>query len=88
MDEFTTCFICERNPLVGEEVSVFADGSRETPVCDCCLPNPRTAALGEPIGRERIQTVEGAATVRRLIPVPVTPAPAPASAGIVKAKIG
>jgi hypothetical protein len=73
MDEFTTCFICERHPLVGEEVSLFADGSRETPVCDHCLPNPRAAALGEPVGRERIRTVEGAATVRRLIPVPVTP---------------
>ena len=45
--------------------------SRETPVCDHCLPNPRATALGEAIGRERIRTVEGAATVRRLIPVPV-----------------
>ena len=73
MDEFTECFICGRHPLVGEEVTPFAGGSRETPVCDLCLPNPRAAALGEAIGRERISTVEGAATVRRLIPVPVGP---------------
>ena len=76
MDEFTNCFICGRNPLVGEEVTVFADGSRETAVCELCLPNPRAAALGEEIGRERIHTVEGGTTVRRLIPVPVAP-PAP-----------
>jgi len=71
MDEFTDCFICGRHPLVGEEVALFADGSGETPVCDLCLPNPRVTALGEPIGRERIRSIEGAATVRRLIPVPV-----------------
>lgn len=71
MNEFTDCFICGRHPLVGEEVTLFADGNRETPVCDHCLPNPRAAGLGEPAGRERIRTVEGAATVRRLIPVPV-----------------
>ena len=71
MDEFTECFICERHPVVGEEVTLFADGSRETPVCGLCLPNPRTAGLGEAVGRERISSVEGAATVRRLIPVPV-----------------
>ena len=71
MNEFTRCFICERHPLVGEEVTLHADGSRETPVCDLCQPNPRAAALGEPVGRERIRTLEGAATVRRLIPVPV-----------------
>ena len=71
MDEFTNCFICERHPLVGEEVTLFAGGTRETPVCDLCLPNPRAAALGEAFGRERIRTVEGAATVRRLIPAPV-----------------
>jgi hypothetical protein len=71
MDEFTTCFICERHPLVGEEVAVFVDGTRETAVCDPCTANPRSAALGEPVGRERIRTTEGAATVRRLIPVPV-----------------
>ena len=73
MDEFTNCFICSRHPLVGEEVTLFADGNRETPVCDLCLPNPRAAALGEAVGRERIQTAEGASTVRRLIPVPVAP---------------
>ena len=71
MDEFTSCFICERHPLVGEEVTLFADGHRESPVCDLCLPNPRAAALGEAAGRERIRSAEGAATVRRLIPVPV-----------------
>ena len=72
MNEFTDCFICGRHPLVGEEVTLYADGSRETPVCDLCVANPRATALGEPVGRERIRTVEGAATVRRLIPVPVT----------------
>ena len=77
MNEFTNCFICGRHPLVGEEVTVFADGTRDTPVCDLCEPNPRAAALGEPAGRERIRSVEGAATVRRLIPVPVTARRAP-----------
>ena len=77
MNEFTDCFICGRYPLVGEEVTLHADGKRETPVCDQCLPNPRAAALGEPIGRERIRSVEGAATVRRLIPVPVAGKAAP-----------
>jgi hypothetical protein len=77
VNEFTNCFICERHPLVGEEVTLFADGNRETPVCDLCLPNPRAAALGEAVGRERIRTAEGAATVRRLIPVPVATDRAP-----------
>jgi hypothetical protein len=71
MNEFTDCFICGRHPLVGEEVTVYADGKGETPVCDHCLPNPRAAALGEPVGRERTRSIEGAATVRRLHPVPV-----------------
>lgn len=71
MNEFTDCFICGRNPLVGEEVMVFADGGRETAVCDPCLSNPRAAAMGDPVDRERIRSTEGAATVRRLIPVPV-----------------
>jgi hypothetical protein len=78
MNEFTDCFICGRNPLVGEEVMVFSNGGRETAVCELCLPNPRVAGLGEPVGPERIRSAEGAATVRRLIPVPVTPAGSPA----------
>jgi hypothetical protein len=73
MNEFTDCFICGRNPLVGEEVMVFSNGGRETAVCDLCLPNPRVAGLGDEVGPERIRSVEGAATVRRLIPVPVAP---------------
>ena len=79
MNEFTDCFICGRNPLVGEEVMVFSNGGRETAVCDLCLSNPRAAALGEQVGRERIRSTEGAATVRRLIPVPVGRRPSPAS---------
>jgi hypothetical protein len=71
MDEFTDCFICGRYALVGEEVTVISGGERETNVCDLCLTNPRATGLGEPIRRERISTLEGAATVRRLIPVPV-----------------
>jgi hypothetical protein len=76
MDEFSTCFVCGRHPLVGEETTVVTNGVRETPVCDLCLSNPRVAGLGEPARRERIRTAEGEATVRRLIPEPVA---APAS---------
>ena len=82
MDESTDCFICGRIPLVGEEVTVVSNGARETSVCDPCLPNPRVEGLGEPVRRDRIRSAEGAATVRRLIPVPVaaaTPAPHPNS---------
>jgi hypothetical protein len=78
MDEFTDCFICGRNPLVGEEITLFSNGGRETEVCDLCLPNPRVEGLGEPAGRERIRSAIGAATVRRLYPVPVTGDRAPA----------
>ena len=71
MNEFTDCFICGRNPLVGDEVMVFSNSGRDTAVCDPCLSNPRAAAMGDRVGRERIRSAEGAATVRRLIPVPV-----------------
>ena len=77
MNEFTNCFICGRNPLIGEEVMVFSNGGRETAVCELCLPNPRVAGLGDEVGPERIRSAEGAATVRRLIPEPVAPAPRP-----------
>lgn len=78
MDEFTDCFICGRTPLVGEEVTLYSNGGRETEVCDLCLPNPRVEALGEAAGRDRIRTALGAATVRRLYPVPVAGGGAPA----------
>lgn len=70
MDEFTHCCACSRTPLVGEHVTVMADGRRESAVCDLCLERPRTQVLGEPMRRERIHSVAGAANVRRAWPVP------------------
>ena len=46
------------------------NGRRESVVCDLCLERPRAAVLGEPVRRERIQSVAGAANVRRAWPVP------------------
>ena len=75
MDEFTPCSACARTPLVGEEVTVMGDGRRESAVCELCLERPRSAVLGEPMRRERIHSVAGAANVRRAWPVPATVAP-------------
>jgi hypothetical protein len=75
MDEFTPCSICTRTPLVGEGVAIA--GEEEVPICNLCLHRPRAAALGEPLRRERVHSVEGAETVARVWPTPVHgPAPA------------
>jgi hypothetical protein len=70
MEEFTSCSVCSRTPLVGEEMALIGDGSRESAVCDLCLERPRAAALGEILRRERVRSTEGAATVARAWPTP------------------
>jgi hypothetical protein len=70
MDEFTSCAVCKRTPLVGEGITVMNSGGSESAVCDLCLERPRTAALGEAVRRDRIRSGAGAATVRRSWPVP------------------
>jgi hypothetical protein len=45
-------------------------GRREWAVCDLCLERPRAAALGEASRRERVRSVGGAASVRRIWPAP------------------
>jgi hypothetical protein len=68
-DEFVRCSVCSRTPLVGEGVTVLRRGRREAMVCDLCLAKPRAGALGEPVGRDRIRSAAGAATVRIATPV-------------------
>jgi hypothetical protein len=70
MDEFTRCSVCTRTPLIGEEIAVMTAGHRESPVCELCLGRPRADVLGELVRRERIQSSAGAASVRRIWPVP------------------
>ena len=69
MDEFDTCSVCARTPLVGEGITVLRRGDREAMVCDLCLAKPRAAALGERIRRDRVRTAAGADTVRIATPV-------------------
>jgi hypothetical protein len=71
MDEFSQCAVCARTPVIGEGVAVVRRGPDEVLVCDCCRRKPRAAALGEPIRRERIHSLEGAANVKRTFPKPV-----------------
>ena len=80
MDEFTRCSICLRTPLIGEQVTAMRRGEHESAVCDLCLERPRTTALGEQVGRERIRSVAGAATVVRSWPTPAREA-TPVGAG-------
>ena len=58
------------------------NGRREAFVCDPCLLKPRTAALGEPVSRDRMdvacerrgqRSAEGAANVERVFPTPIAP---------------
>jgi hypothetical protein len=63
MDEFTTCSACSRTPLIGEPVTIMFDGRRESAVCELCLERPRSHTLGEPVRRDRIRSVAGAANV-------------------------
>jgi hypothetical protein len=65
MEEFTSCSVCSRTPLVGERITVLRCEGRELPVCDLCLQRPRAATLGEPARRERVRTIAGANNVRR-----------------------
>jgi hypothetical protein len=76
MDEFVACGVCARTPLIGERVAVMSRAEIEVAVCDLCLRNPRVAALGEQVRRERVRSVAGAANVRRAWP---RPAEAPAA---------
>ena len=73
MDEFTPCSACSRTPLIGERVTVMFDGHRESAVCELCLDRPRSRTLGEPIRRERIHSVAGAANVSIDAPLPAAP---------------
>ena len=76
MDEFVACGVCARTALIGERVAVMGRAEKEAAVCDLCLRNPRTAALGEQIRRDRVRSAAGAANVRRAWPRPAE-APAP-----------
>lgn len=73
MDELPRCEVCARMPLVGEGISLVAGGRGEMVVCDLCRAKPRAIALGEPVRRERVKSVTGAATVHRVFPRPVVP---------------
>jgi ribosome-binding protein aMBF1 (putative translation factor) len=65
MEEFASCSVCSRTPLVGEQITVLRGEGGELAVCDLCRLRPRAEALGEPARRERVHTVAGAANVRR-----------------------
>ena len=81
MDEFAHCCTCARVPLLGESVTVMREGERESAVCDLCLDRPRSNVLGEPVRRERVRSIAGAANVRRAWEHPATaPARAPVAA--------
>jgi hypothetical protein len=71
MEEFTPCAVCDRTPLVGEEMTVMSRGRREAAVCRLCIAKPRATALGEAIREERVRTAAGAETVHRVTPTPV-----------------
>jgi hypothetical protein len=82
MEEFIPCSICLRTPLVGEQVTVMRKVDRESTVCDLCLERPRASSLGEQLRRERVRSIEGAATVARSWPTPARDdRPAPVAAG-------
>jgi hypothetical protein len=55
MNEFESCSVCTRTPLVGEAVTVLGGRGREAVVCDLCLERPRAARLGVPLRRERVR---------------------------------
>jgi hypothetical protein len=71
MDELTRCEACGRHPIVGETVTVHVLEDHESAVCDLCRSKPRVRMLGEAAYRERIRSASGAASVRRIDPVPV-----------------
>jgi hypothetical protein len=82
MDEFTSCSVCARTPLIGEEVTAFGDGRRESMVCSLCLERPRAASLGERLRSERVRSAAGAANVRRAWPTPAPPVAPPETAPV------
>jgi hypothetical protein len=63
--ESSQCAACARNPLAGEQVTVYRNGAGDAYLCDQCVWSPACAALGEPIRRERVRTTAGALSVRR-----------------------
>ena len=73
MDEFSKCVVCARTPVVGEGVTIFGGGEAEVLVCDCCRRKPRARQMGEPVRRDHVRSIEGAANVRRTFPRPVRP---------------
>lgn len=85
MEEFAHCAVCERTPLIGEEVTMVGRGGRESVVCNLCLLKPRATVLGEALRRDRVKSAAGAASVHRIFPRPVDPGgtavPQPAAAG-------
>jgi hypothetical protein len=70
MDELRRCTVCDRTPLVGEQVGVVSSRGREAIVCLQCAATPRALALGAPDRQQRVRSAVGAASVRNPAPTP------------------
>lgn len=65
IDGVVRCAVCERFPLVGEQVTRHAGSADAEWACETCENSGRSAGLGAVTGSDRVRSIGGAANVHR-----------------------
>ena len=65
IDGVVRCAVCERFPLVGEQVTRHESRGGDEWACETCESSGRSARLGAVAGSDRVRSIGGAANVHR-----------------------
>lgn len=65
IDGVVRCAVCERFPLVGEQVTRHESRGDDEWACETCESSGRCARLGAVTGTDRVRSIGGAANVHR-----------------------
>jgi hypothetical protein len=65
IDGVDRCAVCQRFPLVGEQVTRHGGRGDDEWACETCESSGRSARLGAATGSDRVRSIGGAANVHR-----------------------
>lgn len=65
IDGVVRCAVCDRFPLVGEQVTRHEGRGDDEWACETCESSGRSARLGAVAGTDRVRSIGGAANVHR-----------------------